>query len=142
MSPEEGKGETCNADIIPISPETQISQGYVYFLYILIVLLSPKLDQVFESLTFLRWEKNPEMSQILTIFTWLVFFLKEPNQSNLFCDIITFSSLAIHWNHFHYNIYHWIRTIWLLTTFFFILLWKTKRILSCLSILLTIAITQ
>lgn len=115
MSPEGGKGEKCNGDIIPISPETQVSQGYIYFLYILIILLSPKLDQVFESL---RWEKNPETSQILTIFTWLVFFLKEPNQSNLFCDIITFSSLAIHWNHFHYNIYHWIRIIWLLTTFF------------------------
>lgn len=52
MSPEEGKGEKCYADIIPISPGTQVSKGT--FFVCLDFLLSPKLDQVFESLTFLR----------------------------------------------------------------------------------------
>lgn len=115
------------------------------FFCALIILLSPKLNQVFDSLTSLRWKKkNPEMSQIPTrkpyIFTWLIFFLKEPNQSHLFCDIIiTASSVGP----------HWLALIILLELldhllFLFILLWTNRRIISYLSLILplTIAITQ
>lgn len=121
MSPEEGKGEeACYADIIPISPGTQVSPGH-FFSVCPDYFTESKIDHVFDSLISLRWEKNSEVSQIPTrkpyIFIWLLVFLKGPNQNLLFSDImITFSSMAPHWNYLYYSIYHCIGIIWSLIT--------------------------
>lgn len=144
MSPGEGKGEEkCNADIILVVSGTQVSQGHFSVPW-----LFYWVQNWIRFLTvWLPWDekkKNPEMSQIPTrkpyIFTWLIFFLKEPNQSHLFCDIIiTSSSVAP----------HWLALIIILELldhllFLFILLWTNRRIVSYLSLILplTIAITQ
>lgn len=111
-----GKRErSAIVDIIPISPETQVRPGHFlcpdYF-------TESKIGSDFWQSDFLEVREKPrdgpDSYQEALHFSWLIFFLKVPSQSHLFCDIlITFSSVVLHWNYLYYSPYHCIRIIWL-----------------------------